>query len=125
DATRTVGMVKSKVGNPVVTTVDYLSPEGKKLFDQIKPANLPALVFDGTLDADKDAAQAFSRGIKAAGSYKVLATGGWNPACADEGGCRLEECKATMQCRAEIPKKLDAFVMSQCPFGVKGLDAMK
>ena len=30
-----------------------------------------------------------------------------------------------MQCRPEVPKKLDVFVMSQCPYGVKGLDAMK
>jgi hypothetical protein len=30
-----------------------------------------------------------------------------------------------MQCRQEVPKKLDVFVMSQCPYGVKGLDAMK
>ncbi len=30
-----------------------------------------------------------------------------------------------MQCRVEVPKKLDVFVMAQCPYGVKGLDAMK
>jgi hypothetical protein len=30
-----------------------------------------------------------------------------------------------MQCRTEVAKKLDVYVMSQCPFGVKGLDAMK
>jgi predicted DsbA family dithiol-disulfide isomerase len=125
DTQRYEGMVRGKVGNPVVSTLDYTSPEGKKLFDQIKPANLPALIFDGTLDADKDAAQAFSRGLKAVGNQKVLSAGGWNPACADAGGCNLEECKSTMQCRVEIPKKLDVFVMSQCPFGVKGLDAMK
>jgi hypothetical protein len=51
--------------------------------------------------------------------------GAWNPQCADDGGCKLDACKSTMQCRSEIPKKLDVYVMAQCPFGVKGLDAMK
>jgi len=125
DAKRIEGQVRSKVGSPVLATVDYASAEGKKLFDAIKPVNLPALIFDKTLEADKDALAAFSRGMKDAGERKVVSMGGWNAACADDGGCKLDECKATMQCRPEVPKKLDVFVMSQCPFGVKGLDAMK
>jgi hypothetical protein len=125
DTKRYEGMVKNKLGNPVVTTLDYKSPEGKKLFDQIKPAQLPAIVFDKTLDADKDGAQAFSRGIKEMNGFKVLSAGSWNPVCSDEGGCASDDCKSTMQCRQEIPNKLDVYVMSQCPFGVKGLDAMK
>jgi predicted DsbA family dithiol-disulfide isomerase len=118
------GGIRSKVGNPVITTVDYNSPEGKRLFSQIKGTSLPAAIFDATLDADKDAV-ASMRGIKELGSYKVMGMGGWNPSCADDGGCKLDECKNTMQCRVETPKKLDVFVMSQCPYGVKGLDAMK
>ena len=125
DPKRAESNIRGKVGSPVVTTVDYGSPEGKKLYASVKPAMLPAALFDSTLDADKEAAAAFSRGIKEAGSYKVLSMGGWNPACADEGGCNLDECKKTMQCRVEVPKKLDVFVMAQCPYGVKGLDAMK
>jgi predicted DsbA family dithiol-disulfide isomerase len=125
DAKRVEGQVRSKVGNPVVTSLDYGSPEGKKLYDSLKPILLPAMVFDKTLDADKDALQAFSRGMKQVGESRALATGGWNPACADPNGCSLDECKSTMQCRAEVEKKLDVFVMAQCPFGVKGLDAMK
>jgi predicted DsbA family dithiol-disulfide isomerase len=125
DSKRIEGQLRSKVGNPVLRTVDYASPEGKKLYESFKPSNLPALVFDKTLDADKDAQQAFARNAKEVAGGKVVPMGGWNPACADDGGCKLEECKATMQCREELPKRLDVFVMSQCPFGVKGLDAMK
>ena len=117
--------VKQKVANPVITNVDYSDPAGKKLYDAIKPTNLPAVVFDKTLDADSDAKGAFARGIKEVGEYKVLASGDYNPACADAGGCDLAECKPTMQCRPEEPGKLEVFVMSQCPYGVKGLDAMK
>jgi len=125
DPKRVEGSIRGKVGNPIVTTLDYSSAEGKKLFGSVKPTMLPAAIFDATLDADKDAMAAFSRGIREVGSYKVLAMGGWNPSCEDDGGCALEECKKTMQCRVEAPKKLDVFVMAQCPYGVKGLDAMK
>jgi predicted DsbA family dithiol-disulfide isomerase len=119
------GSVRQKVANPVLKTLDVADAEGKALFDQIKPTMLPAVVFDASLDADKEASAAFARGVKPVGQYKVMAGGNWNPACADDGGCQLEECKNTMACRPEEPNKLEVFVMSQCPFGVKGLDAMK
>ena len=125
DPRRLEGNLKNRVGNPVITNVDYATPEGKRLFGTIKPVSLPAAIFDKTLDADKDAVAAFSKGLKASGDYRVLSMGAWNPACSDEGGCNAEECKKTMQCRVEVPKKLEVFVMSQCPYGVKGLDAMK
>jgi hypothetical protein len=125
DPKRMEGSIRSKVGNPIITTVDYGSAEGKRLFGSVGPAMLPAAIFDATLDADKDAVAAFSRGIKQTGSSKVLSMGSWNPSCADDGGCKLEACANTMQCRVEAPKKLDVYVMAQCPYGVKGLDAMK
>jgi predicted DsbA family dithiol-disulfide isomerase len=124
DPKRAEGGLRSRIGSPVITTVDYLSPEGKRLFAEVKPISLPAAIFDSTLDADKDALASL-RGLRVSGSRKVLGMGGWNPSCADDGGCKLEECKNTMQCRVEEPKKLDVFVMAQCPYGVKGLDAMK
>jgi glutaredoxin len=115
----------TKVSNPVITKLDYGSAEGKKLFDEIKPAKLPAFVFDATLDADSDASNAFKRGLREVNGRKVIDAGDWNPACADAGGCATEECKLTLACRPEVTNKLEVFVMSQCPFGVKGLNAMK
>lgn len=120
------GQLRSKVANPVVTTLDYTDAAGKKLYDEIKPAMLPLAVFDATIDADKEASAALGRFIKPAGKHKIISLGGsWNPACADDGGCELEECAKTLQCRKEEPNSLEVFVMSQCPFGVKGLDAMQ
>jgi protein-disulfide isomerase len=119
------GQIGGTVGAPVITTVDYESPEGKKLFDKIKPAKLPAVVFDKTLADDEEASQNLAKALMDRGDLKIATVGDWNPACADDGGCKLDECKDRLQCRAEEPKKLEVFVMSQCPFGVKGLDAMK
>lgn len=128
DTKRMEGMMRSRIANPVMTNLDYSDPAAKKLYEEVKAtqAQLPMFVFDASLDADKDAAMAFSRGIKQAGNYKVLAQGAsWNPVCADEGGCDKEECKEALQCRQEAPNKLELFAMSQCPFGVRALDAMQ
>jgi hypothetical protein len=38
--------------------------------------------------------------------------------------CEDKDCKEALVCRKELPKRLDVFVMSQCPFGVKALNAM-
>lgn len=119
------GGLRQAIANPVVTNVDYSSPEGKQLFGTLGGATLPAAVFDATLDADKDALAQLSQSMKPAGSRRMVSAGSWNPSCVDDGGCKLDACKSTMACRQEVPKKLDVFVMSQCPYGVKGLDAMK
>jgi predicted DsbA family dithiol-disulfide isomerase len=126
DTRRMEGQLKSAIANPVMKTLDYSDAEGKKLYADVKPGMLPVAIFDSTLDADKEASQQISRALKEAGSFKLLSMGGaWNPVCADDKGCELDECKPTLQCKAEEPNKLDVFVMSQCPFGVKGLDAMQ
>ncbi len=119
------GQVRGSLGNPDISIVDYSEPAGKKLFEAIKPATLPAVVFDKSLEADTEAFQNLEKALRPAGAYRIAAVGEWNPACADDGGCKLAECEKKMQCRKEEPNKLEVFVMSQCPFGVKGLDAMK
>ena len=39
--------------------------------------------------------------------------------------CADNDCKEEMICRKEIPARVDLFVMSQCPYGVMALNAMK
>lgn len=87
--------------------------------------NLPLVLFDSSLDADTEGKQAFARQLQPVGKYQSLSVGGsWSPACMNDGGCALEQCKNTLACRKEAPNKLELFVMSQCPFGVKALNAM-
>ncbi len=118
--------VTREVANPVWTRLDYGDPAGKKLYDAIAPVKLPVAVFDATLEADKDASSHLAWQLKPSGSYKLLSTGSdWNPTCADDGGCAREECRVAMFCRPEEPRKLEVFVMSQCPFCAKGMTALK
>lgn len=119
------GQLKNLIANPNITIVDYGTAEGKKLFDSIKPVELPVVLFDDTVLKDQEVLAAVERGMVEKNGYKVVSVGDWKPQCNDEGGCDLDECKSTMLCRQEIPKRLDLFAMSQCPYGVKGMDAMK
>ena len=45
-------------------TLDYRSTEGKDFYGQIKPAGLPAMIFDATLDTDDEAASSFSGSVR-------------------------------------------------------------
>ncbi len=117
--------IKAKVGNPVFTSLDYGSPEGKKLWDSIAPAKLPAAVFDATLDQDTEARSALGKGLRQAGTKQVLEGTSWNPVCADAGGCALPECAADLMCVAEVPRSVHLFMMSKCPFAAKGIVALR
>ena len=126
---RVVGMVKNQVGNAVVSMLDYGDAEGRKMYDSVSPggdALLPLVLFDDTLKADTDAIAGLGRYLRPLGTMQMLATGAaYQPACANEGGCNLPQCKNTLACRKDEPKKLELFVMSQCPYGVQALNAMQ
>ncbi|NUP14073.1 MAG: thioredoxin domain-containing protein [Polyangiaceae bacterium] len=129
DAKGVERVVKARIANPVVTVLDYAEPAGKKLYGEIGPAKLPALIFDATLDKDPETLSMVEPALRKAGDHKVFEMGdAWIPTCHDDGGCSRDECKDTMECklaaRTEMPKRLDLFIMSQCPFGVKATDAM-
>lgn len=114
------------VANPVIQRFDYANPEGKRLYRALAPARLPLAVFDVTLDHDPEAAAVLARRIEAKGTFRVLDVGGtWAPVCADPGGCALPECSTTLGCRRAAPRTLEVFVMSHCPYCVRGLAAMK
>ena len=119
----------------IVKQVDYGTEEGKKLFAAVGVKRLPALIFDATVTkAEKYGA--ISRWIKQRGEHYVLkmpAT--FDPTAEicdnkkDDTGdgkidCQDPTCKARLVCRKEIKRKVDIFVMSQCPFGAQALLAM-
>ncbi|HEX5062617.1 MAG TPA: hypothetical protein VFV99_24765 [Kofleriaceae bacterium] len=125
-----------------VKKVDYMTPEGKALYAQLKQADasfktLPAVLFDSSLDGDKDGKQQVARYLHPVGAYQALALGGnFDPTAEicdnkvdDDGNkqsdCDDAACKDAMACRPEIKKSLDLFVMSHCPYGTKAMLAAK
>ncbi len=126
DGSRLAQAVGSRIAKPAVRVLDYTEEEGRKLHEEVGGGNLPMLLFDDTLDADKEASEAIGAGTQRKGKYRTLNVGGmWNPICADPNGCSHADCKATLSCRPEAKNTLEVFVMSQCPYGVMALNAME
>jgi len=119
-----------------VEEVDYASKEGQKMYKDLGLKFLPAWVFKkGVEKAEKYSM--ISKWMEEKGEYRTLKglpskfdptaeicdnkkddTGNGKVDCADD------TCKATMACRPEKKNDLAVFIMSQCPFGVKAIDAM-
>jgi len=119
-----------------VTRLDFADAAGKDVYKKAQVQFLPAYIFDQNLKEDAGYAQ-IQRWIQPVGDYLVLMTGSkFDPTkeiCdngSDDTGngmvdCDDEDCKGQLVCRAEMAGALDLFVMSECPFGVASVDAMK
>ena len=119
-----------------VRTVDYGTPEGKELYRDIGQKRLPVVLFDPEV---KKAFKydSISRWMAPHGKYMKLRVPSYFDPTAeicdnnkDDTGngqvdCRDPGCKDAMICRKEERRHLQVFIMSQCPFAVKGLTAMK
>jgi len=119
------------------TMLDYSTPEGKKLFAETGLKHLPAVLFDESVEKEPEGLREIERFLRPAGKYRHLLIGAkFDPTAEicdngrDDTGdglvdCADPQCRETLVCRPEIKKRLDVFVMSQCPYGVRALDALK
>ncbi|MBN2358396.1 MAG: hypothetical protein JXR83_03025 [Deltaproteobacteria bacterium] len=120
-----------------VTQHDWSEPECKALFDSEGLRHLPAVLFEESVK-QQPGYQKLSRFLVKTpkGTHLSLQIGAtFDPRAeicdnkTDDTGdglvdCADPTCKGKLVCRPEIPKKLDLFVMSQCPYGTMALDAM-
>lgn len=136
---RILGQLKNMFPGLEAKTVDYGTPEGKALYDSLKDKGaklLPAFLF-APIVAEDPGFQQVQRFVADAGEYKLLQIGAkFDPTAEicdnqkdDDGNakadCEDDACKGKVVCRETKAKQLDVFVMSQCPFGVKALNALK
>jgi protein-disulfide isomerase len=136
---RILGQLKNMFPGLEAKTVDYGTPEGKALYDGLKDKGaklLPAFLFAPIVTEDPGFQQV-QRFVADAGEYKLLQIGAkFDPTAElcdntidDDGNgqadCADAACKGKIVCRETKANQLDVFVMSQCPFGVKALNAMK
>ncbi len=117
--------------------LDWSEPEAQTIAKEAEINLLPAVLFDETIEKDKDGSQHMGRWLQPAGKYKSLRLGAeFDPTAeicdnnVDDTGdgkvdCEDGACKESLLCREEKKNTLEVFVMSQCPYGVMGLDAMK
>jgi len=119
-----------------VRVVDYATEEGRRLYRELKLTGLPALLFDAQVEQHEQHAT-LARWMERRGAYHLLKmpttfdptaeicdnkmddTGNGKVDCADA------TCRDQRICRRDRPRRLEVFIMSQCPFAAQGLLAMK
>ncbi len=129
--------LKSVFAGAVFKYVDYGTPEGKSLYASTEEPLLPAILFDEKVKQDPGYAS-IERYLAVAGdtygALKVGATFDPTAEICDNGiddtgdgqvDCADATCSETMACRPELKKRIDLFVMSQCPYGIQALNSMK
>ncbi len=119
-----------------INVLDFNSEEGKKLYEQHKLTKLPILIFGSEIKQEESYAR-FERVLEPVGDQYIFSRyGRFDPTkevCdnqKDDTGnnlidCKDPDCTYSLNCRKEAKNKLEVFVMSQCPYGVRALDAMK
>lgn len=119
--------------------LDYSEPKGKEEYDKYAAAGqklLPIIALDPVAKED-EGFEKVARWIEEGAGKLFLRVGAkFDPTkeiCdnqIDDTGngkidCADDDCKEAVVCRKEIPGRVDLFVMSQCPYGVMALNAMK
>ena len=118
-----------------VKTVDYGTEEGKKIFADNGLKYLPVMIFDANVNK-VDEMRRFIMRAKKVGDNSILEMGNFDPTAEicdngiDDTGngkvdCADDTCVNTLICRQEVKGKLEVFVMSQCPYGVRALNSVK
>jgi len=117
------------------TVYEYTEKEGKEFYDDIGLTMLPAVLFRDEVEKADNYLEV-KRFLHPRGDYLELDIGAtFDPEkeiCDNErddtgdgrADCDDEDCAKTLTCRKEMPRRLDLFVMSQCPYGMAALDSM-
>lgn len=133
-----VKKLKESLGNLHVVRHDWSSEECKRIFKREGLRHLPSFLFDGSVEQNAGYAK-----IK---RYLVPTPGGrmkklkyptkFDPRAEicdngldDTGNGKVDcddlACKGNVVCRDDKPRRLEVFVMSQCPYGTRALDSVE
>ncbi len=137
DTGRLVSSLEGMFPGLKVARHDWATDEAKKIYEDEGLQYLPAVMFDDSVDRAPEAAR-LKRYLQRtrSGKYQVLQIGAKHDPKAeicnnnvDDTGnglvdCADPTCVNTLECRAEVPGQVEVFVMSQCPFGVKAMNAV-
>ncbi len=136
DSTRMIQSLKSIFMGLKADVKDWNDPGVKDIAKAAGVTKLPALFFDKSVEEDKAGYDHMKRWLTKTGNfYIVKVRAEFDPTAEicdnkkDDTGngkvdCDDETCANTLACRPETPKKIEVFVMSQCPFGKMAVNAM-
>ena len=119
-----------------IKAIDYGTEEGKALYKELGTQYLPIMLF--TAEAEKaEKYSQIARWMEQKGKWKQLKIPAQFDPTAEicdnkkddtangKVDCEDDTCKNSLVCRTEKPKLVEAFIMSQCPYGVQAVNAMK
>ncbi|HOC98297.1 MAG TPA: hypothetical protein PKH54_00010 [Myxococcota bacterium] len=126
---------------PGVETVvlDYMTDEGKEAYKVLAKTPfrfLPAFLFEKKVQEDPAFAQIAAYMMEVGEQLLLNFDASFDPEAEicdngtdDDGNgkadCKDDSCKGTLFCAVEKPKKLEVFVMSQCPYGAEAILSMR
>ncbi|MCK9521511.1 MAG: DsbA family protein [Proteobacteria bacterium] len=114
-----------------------IDPEAKAVMDEVGAQTLPLILFGDNFEPASAGGRYMAKWLDDKGKYQQLRIiSEFDPTAEicdnnkDDTGnglidCADPTCRETLGCRPKKPRRLDVFVMSECPHARRGLDAMK
>ncbi|MCC6850012.1 MAG: DsbA family protein [Deltaproteobacteria bacterium] len=134
--------IKNELGGLQVQHLDYMSDEGKKLYQELRGLDpnfkvLPAILVDAEeVVKDTEGYTTLQSYMQPLGKWRTLRldakfdptaeicdNGGIDDDADGKADCADEQCTDAKACRQAKPRTLDLFVMSQCPYGAQAMVA--
>lgn len=120
----------------VIKEIDYNDPQGKAFYIKLGLNALPAIIFDESVKEGEGYSSVQSYLVPVDKYYSLNIGANFDPTAEicdnsiDDTGngkidCEDETCKSKLICREEIPNSLQVFIMSDCPYGRKAIEALK
>ncbi len=139
DPKRFLAFITHTMEGAEVKELDYSDAEGKAIFEKSGEQFLPIAIFGKNVEKEENGYKRLKRRLKPIeGSDELIYPLGrtWDPKAevCDDGedntgngktDCEDESCQGKKICREEVANKVNLFVMSQCPYGVRTVDAME
>ncbi|MBR6421318.1 hypothetical protein IKS86_01200 [bacterium] len=134
-----IGQLKNMFPGLIPETIDYSDEKAQEQYKKFAEAGfktLPIIAFEESVEKEEEYQKIARWAVKAGGAILLRVGAKFDPTkeICDNGmddtgngkvDCADDDCKEEMLCRKEIPGRVDLFVMSQCPYGVMALNAMK
>ncbi len=136
DVTGLISSLKSIFPGLDVNTIDYSTEEGKALFESTESKTLPVLLFDETVKEGEGYSNVKNYLVPAGDYTSLLIGSSFDPTkeiCdneVDDTGndlvdCDDPDCEGALECRETKEEHLQVFIMSDCPYGRKAVEALK
>jgi hypothetical protein len=131
DVTNLLTKLKQVFPTLQLTMLDYNDANGKAFYDSNGLTYLPAVLFDSSIKTSSAYSSVSSYLVQSGNNYNLQIGAQFNPlgtVCYDVKGnvdCTKAGCSQIPDCRAKIPKQLDLFVMSHCPYGIEATQSLK